>query len=59
VNAFLTYCKLKRYRSPNEDSYGFARLCQVIGNFFGGSLSLGVDNIDNIELGFLDNGVYI
>jgi hypothetical protein len=36
VNAFLAYCKLKRYRSPNEDNYGFARLCQVIGDFLEG-----------------------
>ncbi len=36
------YCKLKGYRSPEEDNYGVARLCQVIGNFFGGTLSVGI-----------------
>ena len=35
VTAFLTYCKLKGYRPPETDCYGWARLCQVIGNFFG------------------------
>ena len=44
VNAFLKYCELRGYRSPTEDlTYGFARLAQVICNFFGGGLSCGVD----------------
>ena len=38
VNAFLKYCELKGYRSPDSSNYGFARLCQVIGNYFGSSL---------------------
>ena len=33
VEAFLAYCKLKGYRS--DDSYSWARLAQVIGNYFG------------------------
>lgn len=33
VEAFLKYCELKGYRKPEEDCYGWARLCQVIGNF--------------------------
>ena len=40
VEAFLLYCKLKGYRTPEYDNYGWARLCQVIGNFFGGGLSI-------------------
>ena len=43
VNAFLTYCDIKGYRPPESDCYGWARLCQVIGNFFGGTDSLGID----------------
>ena len=27
VTAFLEYCKLKGYRSPDTDTYGVARLC--------------------------------
>lgn len=66
ILAFTQYCKLKGYRSPEVDSYGVARLCQVIGNFFGGNLSVGVWNMTGeIELSpyivedyLLDNGVY-
>lgn len=59
VSAFLKYCELKGYRSPDIDSYGFARLCQVIGNFFGGALSVGIDTVDNLDCNNWDNGVYI
>ena len=59
VEAFLAYCKLKGYRYPEDDCYGWARLCQVIGNFFGGGLSLGIDKYDSLDLDNWDNGVYI
>ena len=60
VEAFLEYCKLKGFRSPKEDkSYAYARLCQVIGNYFGGGLSIGVDLCDNLDCDNYDNGVYI
>ena len=36
VRAFLKYCELRNFRSPSEDSYGWARLAQVISNFMGG-----------------------
>lgn len=58
VNAFLTYCKMKGYRSPEKDNYGWARLVQVIANFFGGSLSVGIDDICYLDCQG-DNGVYI
>ncbi len=66
VLAFTQYCKLKGYRSPETDGYGVARLCQVIGNYFGGSCSVGVWNMSyqttmnpSLVDGFcLDNGVY-
>lgn len=61
VEAFLEYCKLKGY-SGFETDYGLARFCQVVGNWFGAGLSLGI--IDNIygtedEAEGLDNGIYI
>lgn len=56
VEAFLTYCKLRGFRS---DSYGIARLSQVIGNFFGGGLSLGVDLCSHLDTDNGDNGTYI
>jgi hypothetical protein len=59
VNAFLTYCKLRDFREPEDDNYGWARLCQVIGNYFGGDLSVGIDTLDCLDCKNGDNGVYI
>lgn len=59
VEAFLKYCELQGFRSPERDSYGFARLCQIIGNFFGGSCSLDIFSFSNTNYSLLDNGTYI
>lgn len=59
VEAFLAYCKLKQFRSPEKDNYGWARLCQVIGNFFGGGLSIGIGPCCTLDCDNLDNGTYI
>ena len=59
VEAFLKYCKLKGYCPPETDNYGWARLCQVIGNFFGGSTSIGIDKCCNLDCDNGDNGTYI
>ena len=59
VEAFLKYCELKGYRPPSQDNYGWARLCQVISNFFGGSTSIGIDTCNNLDCENWDNGVYI
>lgn len=59
VQAFLTYCKLKGYRTPESDCYGWARLCQVIGNYFGGKCSVGIDVVSALDTNNGDNGVYI
>lgn len=59
VRAFLKYCELKGYRAPSDDNYGWARLCQVIGNFFGGSTSLGIDTVNHLDCNNWDNGVYL
>lgn len=59
VEAFLKYCELKGYRRPEEDCYGWARLCQVIANFFGGSTSIGIDEYDKLDTDNYDNGVYV
>ena len=56
VEAFLKYCKLRGFRTGD---YGFARLCQVIGNFFGGGLSVGIDTLDHLDCDNGDNGMYI
>ena len=59
VEGFLLYCKLKGYRAPEDDCYGWARLCQVIGNFFGGEYSVGIDKYDRLDTDNGDNGTYI
>lgn len=60
VEAFLKYCELRHFRSPDKDSYGWARLCQVIANFFGeDGLSIGIDSYVNLDIDNGDNGVYI
>lgn len=59
VEAFLKYCELKKYRSPETDNYGWARLCQVIGNYFGGSTSIGIDKCSCLDCDNGDNGTYI
>ena len=59
VEAFLLYCKLKGYRCPEDDCYGWARLCQVIGNFFGGESSVGINKYDRLDTDNGDNGTYI
>lgn len=48
-----------RNREPTADNYGWARLCQVIGNFFGGVSSVGIDTLNNLDDNNLDNGTYI
>lgn len=59
IEAFLRYCELKGYRPPDKDCYGWARLCQIISNYFGGTLSIGMDTINNLDTNNGDNGTYI
>ncbi len=59
VRPFLMYCKMKGYRALETDSYGYARLCQVIGNFFGGDTSIGVARFEETDSNNFDNGTYI
>ena len=59
VEAFLKYCELKRYINPSENNYGWARLCQVIANYFGGEIDVGIDNCCHLDCDNGDNGVYI
>lgn len=57
VDAFLTYCKLRGFRSA-DSQYGMARLTQIIANFFGGGTSIGIGTTDNMDCDNFDNGVY-
>lgn len=59
VESFLKYAELKDYRSPSDDIYGIARLVQVIANFFGGTTSIGIGDVDELDTDNGDNGMYI
>jgi hypothetical protein len=62
VVAFLDYMNERRI---GADSYGAARFCQIVGNFFGGELSLGVDGCGTHTVEFraladgMDGGAYV
>lgn len=58
VEAFLLYCELKSYRSPDEDCYGWARLAQTIANYFDNGLSIGINLCCYLDCNNGDNGVY-
>lgn len=64
VEAFLKYCELRGFRpfgGKGADGYGIARFMQVVGNFFGGSLSIGLETGVKMTpeyAEFLDNGIY-
>ena len=60
VQRFLDLAKEKGVRKPEDDNYGWARLCQVIGEEIGGyELSLGIDTLENLDCDNGDNGVYV
>lgn len=58
VTAFLKYCEKREFR-PFPDGYGVARLTQVIANFFGGDLSIGLTTEPKEWAVNCDNGLYI
>lgn len=60
VEGFLEYCRRKGFRPPERDCYGWARLVQVIANFFGGDgLCVGIDRYEALKGCGDDNGEYI
>ena len=60
VEGFLEYARLKGVRSPKTDPpYALARLTQIIGNFLGGTLSLGIVPYEEMYADNGDNGAYI
>lgn len=59
VDAFLAYCELQEYREPDHDDYGYARLCQVIANYFGGTTSIGIEKCRRLDCDNGNNGTYI
>lgn len=60
VRAFLRYAKMRGFRPPETDNYGWARLAQIISNYFGkDGLSIGVDIVERLDCDNWDNGVYL
>lgn len=60
IQPLLKYCELKGFRPPSSDPYGWARLCQVLGNFFGGTLSVGIGPYStDRKMDPGDNGIYV
>ena len=59
VQAFLKYCKLQGFRSPESDCYGYARLAQVTANAFPDGLCVGMDTCKHLDCDNYDNGVYL
>ena len=58
VLAFLHAANKLGMCNPIKDCYGIARLCQVIGNFFGGANSIGVGIASDLDCDNGDNGLF-
>lgn len=59
VVSFLLYCRIRQIRNTNEDCYGWARFCQIVGNYIGGNLSMGIGLINELDCDNWDNGTYL
>jgi len=58
VESVLAFLDTAKHFKLRQDDYGQARLIQIIGNFFGGSLSLGVGKASSLDRDNFDNGTY-
>jgi len=59
IEPVLAFCKASGYRSPEDDCYGWAYLCTVLGCFFGDGMNLGIDMVKRLDTDNDDNGTYI
>lgn len=59
VAAFMQAAKQLGVRDPLEDDFGIARIVQIIGNFFGGTTSIGINALAKLDTDNGDNGVYV
>jgi hypothetical protein len=57
IRNFLLYAKMQEMN--NYSDYAMARLTQVISNFFGGTLSIGIGVVKNLDYKNWDNGLYV
>lgn len=59
VEAFLGYCRIREFKSPEVDNSGWENLRRIIENFFGSGTSVEVDECRRLDCDNWDNGVYI
>jgi len=62
VLAFLEVCRRRGYRDPQFDaSYGMARLCGLICEFFGpdSDTGVGISTLQEADIDNYDNGAYL
>ena len=60
VRPILDYCRIRGFRSPDKDCYGYARLAQIVCNFMGGDgYSVGVGRLKELDTNNGDNGTYV
>lgn len=59
ITAFLKYCEMQGYKSPEIDSQSWQRMQQVILNYNEGLSTVTVDICKNLDCDNMDNGVYM
>ena len=60
IAAFLGAAQRLNMRTPEQDpQYAMARLTQVIANYFGGSTSIGIGRVRDLDYDNGDNGTYL
>lgn len=59
ILAFMEAAKQLKVRDPLDDNYGVARIAQIIANYFGGTTSIGLGKLSELDTDNGDNGVYI
>lgn len=63
LESVLAFLDFMNERGDRGETYGAARFCQIVGNFFGGTLSVGVTGCDGFAaiagLSDEDNGCFV
>ncbi len=60
IKAFLKVARDLNVRDPlTDEAYGMARLCQIIANYFGGVLSIGIGRLERLDTDNGNNGTYV
>ncbi len=60
VYPLLEYCRIRGFRCPEDDSFGYARLIQVAANVSDGEgLSVDVNRLDRLDTNNWNNGTYV